>query len=116
MGEMRSDAALLAAARTDSRAFRELYDRYADRVLGYHRRARASRPVRIERSTFEGGAAMTTPRLTAIGDELERAARRDLAAVRRRHVRRRRVLGGAAVLAVLIPGGALAASLLSTDE
>jgi RNA polymerase sigma-70 factor (ECF subfamily) len=33
-----SDAALLAAARTDARAFRELYDRYADRVLGYHLR------------------------------------------------------------------------------
>jgi len=35
---MRSDAALIAAARTDARAFRELYDRYADRVLGYHQR------------------------------------------------------------------------------
>jgi RNA polymerase sigma-70 factor (ECF subfamily) len=35
---MRSDAALLAAARTDARAFRELYDRYAGRVLGYHLR------------------------------------------------------------------------------
>ena len=35
---MRSDAALLAAARTDAGAFRELYDRYAERVLGYHRR------------------------------------------------------------------------------
>ena len=35
---MKSDAALLAAARTDARAFRELYDRYADRVLGYHLR------------------------------------------------------------------------------
>jgi len=35
---MRSDAALIAAARTDARAFRELYDRYADRVLGYHLR------------------------------------------------------------------------------
>jgi DNA-directed RNA polymerase specialized sigma24 family protein len=33
-----SDAALLAAARTDPGAFRELYDRYADRVLGYHQR------------------------------------------------------------------------------
>jgi RNA polymerase sigma factor (sigma-70 family) len=33
---MRSDAALLAAARTDAGAFRELYDRYAERVLGYH--------------------------------------------------------------------------------
>ncbi len=35
---MKSDAALLAAARTDPGAFRELYDRYADRVLGYHLR------------------------------------------------------------------------------
>jgi RNA polymerase sigma-70 factor, ECF subfamily len=35
---MRSDAALIAAARTDARAFRELYDRYADRLLGYHLR------------------------------------------------------------------------------
>ena len=35
---MRSDAALLAAARTDAGAFRELYDRYAERVLGYHLR------------------------------------------------------------------------------
>ena len=35
---MRSDAALLAAARQDAGAFRELYDRYADRVLGYHLR------------------------------------------------------------------------------
>src|SRR3954462_2265004 len=33
-----SDAALLAAARTDAGAFRELYDRYADRVLGFHQR------------------------------------------------------------------------------
>jgi len=35
---MHSDAALLAAARTDAGAFRELYDRYAERVLGYHLR------------------------------------------------------------------------------
>ena len=35
---MRSDAALIAAARSDARAFRELYDRYAERVLGYHLR------------------------------------------------------------------------------
>jgi RNA polymerase sigma factor (sigma-70 family) len=38
MSVQRSDAALLAAARTDPGAFRELYDRYADRVLAYHRR------------------------------------------------------------------------------
>ena len=33
-----SDAELLALARTESGAFRVLYDRYADRVLGYHLR------------------------------------------------------------------------------
>jgi hypothetical protein len=35
---MTTDAALLAAARSDPGAFRELYDRYAARVLGYHLR------------------------------------------------------------------------------
>jgi RNA polymerase sigma-70 factor (ECF subfamily) len=35
---VRSDAALLAAARNDPGAFRELYDRYAERVLAYHHR------------------------------------------------------------------------------
>jgi RNA polymerase sigma factor (sigma-70 family) len=35
---MRSDADLLAAARSDASAFRELYERYADRVYGYHLR------------------------------------------------------------------------------
>jgi hypothetical protein len=54
-----------------------------------------------------------TERLQFIGDDLERAARKDL----RRHTRRRRrVLGGAAVLAILLPGGALAAGLLSTED
>ena len=33
---MRTDAELLAAARTDARAFRALYDRYAERVPGFH--------------------------------------------------------------------------------
>jgi RNA polymerase sigma-70 factor (ECF subfamily) len=33
-----TDAELLAAARTDAAAFRRLYDRYADRVYGYHLR------------------------------------------------------------------------------
>ena len=33
---MRSDAELLAAARSDARPFRELYERYAARVCGYH--------------------------------------------------------------------------------
>ncbi len=53
-----------------------------------------------------------TGRLTSIGDELERAARGDL---RSRRVRRR-IIGGAAALAVLLPGGALAANLLSTED
>jgi RNA polymerase sigma-70 factor (ECF subfamily) len=35
---MRSDGQLLKAARTDPAAFRELYERYADRMLGYHLR------------------------------------------------------------------------------
>jgi RNA polymerase sigma-70 factor (ECF subfamily) len=33
-----TDAELLAAARTDAAAFRRFYDRYADRVYGYHLR------------------------------------------------------------------------------
>jgi RNA polymerase sigma factor (sigma-70 family) len=35
---MRSDAELLAAARTDAAAFRELYERHAARIHGYHLR------------------------------------------------------------------------------
>jgi RNA polymerase sigma factor (sigma-70 family) len=35
---MRSDAELLAAARSDAGAFRELYQRYAARIHGYHLR------------------------------------------------------------------------------
>jgi RNA polymerase sigma factor (sigma-70 family) len=35
---MRSDAKLLAAARTDAGAFRELYDRYAKRIHAFHLR------------------------------------------------------------------------------
>ncbi len=35
---MRTDAELLRAARTDAHAFRELYDRHASRVYGYHMR------------------------------------------------------------------------------
>jgi RNA polymerase sigma factor (sigma-70 family) len=35
---MKTDAQLIRAARTDAAAFRELYDRYADRVHGYHLR------------------------------------------------------------------------------
>lgn len=56
-----------------------------------------------------------TARLTALGDALERAAALDLARTRRRRVRRR-VATGAAVLAVAVPGAALAASLLSPDD
>jgi hypothetical protein len=56
-----------------------------------------------------------TDRLILIGDELERAARKDLAATRRAK-RRRRVLGGAAAFAILVPGAALAAGLLSTED
>ena len=33
---MRSDADLLVAARSDASAFRELYDRYAERIYAYH--------------------------------------------------------------------------------
>jgi RNA polymerase sigma factor (sigma-70 family) len=33
---MTTDAALLVAARTDARAFRALYDRYAERIYGFH--------------------------------------------------------------------------------
>ncbi len=36
--ELRTDAQLIRAARTDAGAFRELYDRYADQVHGYHLR------------------------------------------------------------------------------
>jgi len=54
-----------------------------------------------------------TARLTAIGDDLERAARADR---RRRTTRRRRIAGGAAALALLVPGGAVAASLLSEED
>ena len=35
---MRTDAQLIRAARTDAGAFRELHDRYADQVHGYHLR------------------------------------------------------------------------------
>src|SRR5919199_1372115 len=34
----RTDAALLLAARTDAGAFRELYERYADQLHGFHLR------------------------------------------------------------------------------
>jgi RNA polymerase sigma factor (sigma-70 family) len=51
---MRSDAELLVAARSDASAFRELYDRYADRVYGYHvRRSRdAHAAIDLTAETF----------------------------------------------------------------
>ena len=54
-----------------------------------------------------------TARLSALGEDLERAARADL---RRTSHRRRRVLGGAAALALLVPGGAVAANLLTAED
>ncbi len=54
-----------------------------------------------------------TARLDAIGDELERAARADR---RRATRRRRRIAGGALTLAILLPGAAVAASLLSEED
>jgi hypothetical protein len=58
---------------------------------------------------------MTTPRLAALGDELERAARADLASTRRRRLRRR-ILGGAAAVAVVVPGAALAGGLFTSED
>ena len=56
-----------------------------------------------------------TARLDAIGDQLERAARADLSHSRRRRIRRR-VAGCAAAVIVLVPGAAVARSLLSTSD
>ncbi len=72
-------------------------------------------------ATPGGGATIAAgdlpPRLGAIGDELERATRADLRhAWRRRRRVRRRIAGGAAALVILIPGAALATSLLSTGD
>jgi hypothetical protein len=57
-----------------------------------------------------------TDRLIAIGDDLERAARADLAASRRPRRIRRRVAGCAAAVVILVPGAALAHSLLTTGD
>jgi hypothetical protein len=62
-----------------------------------------------------GGDGLT-PRLAAIGDDLERGARADLAGARRRRRVRRRLAGGAAAVAILVPGAALARDLISTGE
>ena len=53
-----------------------------------------------------------TGRLNSIGDDLERAAAKDLRGDRRR----RRVAIGAAALAFLLPGAALAGGLLTTED
>jgi RNA polymerase sigma factor (sigma-70 family) len=45
---MTSDASLLAAARTDPDAFRELYDRYAERIHGYFVRRCGDRDVAFD--------------------------------------------------------------------
>jgi hypothetical protein len=57
-----------------------------------------------------------TERLASIGDALERAFENDVRAASRRARRRRRVAVGAAVLAILAPGAALAGSLLTTED
>jgi hypothetical protein len=54
-------------------------------------------------------------RLDAIGDQLERAARADLAHSRRRRFRRRAAACAAAVV-VIVPGAAVARSLLTTSD
>ena len=54
-----------------------------------------------------------TDRLNALGDELERAARADR---RRSRRRRRRIAGGAISLAILLPGAAIAGSLLTEED
>jgi hypothetical protein len=56
-----------------------------------------------------------TDRLSAIGDQLERAARADLSTTRLRRLRRR-ILGGGVALAILVPGAALAGGLFSTED
>jgi RNA polymerase sigma-70 factor (ECF subfamily) len=43
-----TDAALMRAAATDARAFRELYDRYAERVHGYHLRRTRDREAALD--------------------------------------------------------------------
>ena len=68
---MRSDAELLAAAGGDPSAFRELYDRYAERVHGYHlRRSRdADAALDLTAETFAQAwlARRAVPRRGATG-------------------------------------------------
>jgi hypothetical protein len=54
-------------------------------------------------------------RLEAIGDQLERAARAELAHSRRRRIRRRAAACAAAVV-VIVPGVAVGRSLLTTSD
>ena len=54
-----------------------------------------------------------TDRLAAIGDDLERAARADR---RRGTKRRRRIAGIAIAIAILVPGAAVAGSLLTEED
>ena len=54
-----------------------------------------------------------TPRLSRLGDELERAARRDLRPKRRR---RRRIAVAAVAALVVVPGAAVAAFELVSEE
>jgi RNA polymerase sigma-70 factor (ECF subfamily) len=44
----RTDADLLRAAATDARAFRDLYDRYAERIHGYHLRRTRDREAALD--------------------------------------------------------------------
>jgi hypothetical protein len=67
-----------------------------------------------------GAAAVATddlpPRLEAIGNDLSRATCADLRRARKRRRIRRRAIGCAAAVAVLVPGAALAHSLLTTPQ
>jgi len=45
---MTTDAELIRASRTDAGAFRELYDRYAERIESYHRRRSGSADAALD--------------------------------------------------------------------
>src|SRR5204862_535805 len=117
-GQARCDAELLRAARRDPSAFRELYDRYAARVYGYHLRrsgdADAAHDLAAE--TFAQAWLARRRFRDEAGVALERAAAHDLAAQRRPARKRRRLLLAVAA-AIALPGAALAAEqLLNTDD
>lgn len=93
---MRTDAELLLAARSDAHAFRELYDRYAERIHAFHAGRTRDRETALDltaetfaqawlsRSRFEdltGGSA--APWLYAIARHVL------IASVRRRRLERR---------------------------